>query len=257
MKLEEKPGKQSQIRQCSHGQMLCSPLIYLLGLNLEMHRQLQMLCMQASNVNMGELCVFVRSVFVSVCITSRLRGQGEPQHSHNYVIKTSDIWNSGAIVSHKVRTSSPPLPPVTVTPPAPQQPAQVCVCISGRGGEKKRGGGSKQVAMAGKRRGIVLNGNSPPFVTDYLSVWPGDEMRTGGGLSPKGVGGCCRVSPLVLWYYSRNGNGIRKPNAVMTQPQRKEREEHITVEEHLINDTPHSYLSLVSPPPPLPLHFVL
>lgn len=34
----------------------------------------------------------------------------------------------------------------------------------------------------------MLNGNSPPFVTDYLSIWPGDEMRTGGGLSLKGGG---------------------------------------------------------------------
>lgn len=65
---------------------------------MEIHQQLQMVCMRALNNNMGGVVCVYRSVFVSVCKTSRLRGQGESQHSHNYVIKTSDIWNSGAIV---------------------------------------------------------------------------------------------------------------------------------------------------------------
>lgn len=51
------------------------------------------------------------------------------------------------------------------TPPTPQQPAQVCVCISGRGGDRKKGRGvvSKQVVIAGNG-----GGNSPQFITDYL-----------------------------------------------------------------------------------------
>lgn len=99
----------------------------------------------------------------------------------------------------------------------------------------------------------MLNGNSPPFVTDYLSVWPGDEMRTGGGLSLKEGGGLRSFPPGPVvsqqereWYPKSK----RKPNAVMTQPWRKEREEHTMVEEHLINDMPRSHLSLVRAPPP-------
>lgn len=53
--------------------------------------------------------------------------------------------------------------------------------------EKRSGEGfGKQVAMAGNGGGIVLNGNSPLFVTRYRRFWPGDKTRTGGGLSLKG-----------------------------------------------------------------------
>lgn len=107
----------------------------------------------------------------------------------------------------------------------------------------------------------MLNGNSPPFVTDYFSVsqcLARKRKENRWRFITEGWGSVLQNPPppphpfFFHWYRNRNGNGIREPRVPDVAMEARKRRAP-TVEEHLINDTPHTHPSLVRGP----LHFVL